>query len=110
MTDTAASLGAFLRSKRDAASPPSSGSSRRAPGLRRSEVAQRAGVSVEYLTRIEQGRDRNPSGKVLVALAGALELDADERLELVALGKDAAGLTGLCGSDAESAPSGEWRW
>src|SRR4051812_20164672 len=58
-------LGDFIRAKRDDTRPADLGlpalERRRAPGLRRSELAARAGISVEYLTRIEQGRDRNPS-------------------------------------------------
>ncbi|MEU4666963.1 helix-turn-helix transcriptional regulator [Amycolatopsis sp. NPDC023774] len=59
------SWGDFVRAKRDSTQPetlglPSRGR-RRSPGLRRSDLAARAGISVENLTRIEQGRDRNPS-------------------------------------------------
>lgn len=75
-------LGAFLRSRREATSPESvgltSGPRRRTPGLRRSELATLAGVSVDYLIRIEQGRDTNPSAQVVAALAEALRLDEDE--------------------------------
>lgn len=49
------------------------------PGLKRSELAGLAGISVEYLIRIEQGRDHNPSVSVVNALADALRLDAAER-------------------------------
>ncbi|MGW5672353.1 helix-turn-helix domain-containing protein [Micromonospora sp. NPDC003776] len=79
-------LGDFVRAKRDSIQPESFGlpdrGRRRSPGLRRSEVADRAGISVEYLTRIEQGRDRNPSPAVVKALADALSLDARERNHL----------------------------
>lgn len=51
-------------------------------GLRRAEVARRAGVSTAYYTRLEQGRDRHASGSVLGALARALHLDRDERAHL----------------------------
>jgi len=75
-------LGAFLRSRREATSPESvglrSGTRRRTPGLRRSELATLAGVSVDYLIRIEQGRDTNPSSQVLASLADALRLTEDE--------------------------------
>ncbi|WP_375503846.1 helix-turn-helix transcriptional regulator [uncultured Jatrophihabitans sp.] len=57
--------------------PPGSG--RRAPGLRREELATLAGVSVEYLVRLEQGRARHPSPQLLGALARALRLTDDER-------------------------------
>jgi transcriptional regulator with XRE-family HTH domain len=57
-------LGDFIRAKRDSIQPESVGLParvrRRSPGLRRVDLATRAGMSVEYLTRIEQGRDRNP--------------------------------------------------
>lgn len=52
---------------------------RRAPGLRREELAGLAGVSVEYLVRLEQGRARNPSPQLLGALARALRLSEGER-------------------------------
>lgn len=75
-------LGAFLRSRREALSPAEVGlpesRRRRTPGLRRAELATLAQVSVEYLTRLEQGRDTRPSTQVLAALADALRLsDAD---------------------------------
>lgn len=55
---------------------------RRVPGLRREELAGLAGVSVAYLTRLEQGVDRNPSAQVLDALAAALHLSPDEAAHL----------------------------
>ena len=55
------------------------GTRRRVPGLRREEVAQLAGVSVDYLVRMEQGRGPKPSDEVLGALARALRLTDDER-------------------------------
>lgn len=58
---------------------------RRAPGLRREELAQLAGISVDYITRLEQGRARNPSGQVVDALARALRLSAAERTHLFLL-------------------------
>ncbi|WP_243717452.1 helix-turn-helix domain-containing protein, partial [Actinomadura darangshiensis] len=58
------------------------GGQRRVPGLRREELALLAGVSVDYYTRLEQGRARNVSADVLDAVAGALGLDADERAYL----------------------------
>ena len=87
-------LGDFLRARRDATSPESlglpAGPRRRVPGLRRSELASLAGISVEYLVRIEQGRDHNPSISVVNALADALRLDADERDQLRNLAKRAS--------------------
>jgi transcriptional regulator with XRE-family HTH domain len=84
-------LGDFIRAKRDSMPPEDPGSRRRAPGLRRSELAARAGISVEYLTRIEQGRDRNPSGPIVKALAGALHLDAAEGTHFAYLAKITGG-------------------
>ncbi|WP_344829141.1 helix-turn-helix domain-containing protein [Actinocorallia longicatena] len=85
----------FLRARREALSPAEvglpAGDRRRTPGLRRSEVALLADISVEYLTRLEQGRDRNPSPQVLGALADALRLDHDDRLFLRFAAKAATG-------------------
>lgn len=73
----------MLRRRRDTLSPADvgliPGSGRRAHGLRREEVAQLAGLSVDYLVRLEQGRARNPSSQVVAALARSLQLDHDER-------------------------------
>lgn len=88
-------LGAFLRARREALSPSRaglrSGPRRRTPGLRRAELATLAGVSVEYLTRLEQGRDRRPSVEVLDALSSALQLPFDAHLHLRILAKAAEG-------------------
>ncbi|WP_408897453.1 helix-turn-helix domain-containing protein [Nocardioides sp. R1-1] len=79
-------LGSFLRARREAVQPEEvglpRGERRRTPGLRRAELATLAGISVEYLTRLEQGRDRRPSTQVVAAVADALRLDADDRLHL----------------------------
>ncbi|TMR23834.1 helix-turn-helix transcriptional regulator [Nonomuraea turkmeniaca] len=95
-------LGAFLRARREALKPADvglpDGPRRRTPGLRRSELATVAGVSVEYLTRLEQGRDRNPSMQVLTALADALRMTPEERIHLRNLNKIASGAIGLCPS------------
>ncbi|WP_129669369.1 helix-turn-helix transcriptional regulator [Phytoactinopolyspora endophytica] len=82
----------FLRSRRARLRPddvgiPDFGERRRVPGLRRSELAQLAGVSVDYYVRLEQGRARNVSEAVLDALARALRLDDDERTHLYNLAK-----------------------
>ncbi|GHH41929.1 helix-turn-helix domain-containing protein [Lentzea cavernae] len=82
MADNA--LGRFLRARREATTPPTT-ERRRTPGLRRGELADRAGISVEYLTRLERGTDRSPSGQVLSALADALTMTADERVHLYRL-------------------------
>ncbi|MFD3649118.1 helix-turn-helix domain-containing protein [Streptomyces cyaneofuscatus] len=88
-------LGDFIRARRDSVQPQSLGmpdwGRRRAPGLRRSDLAARAGVSVEYLTRLEQGRDRNPSVAVVNALADALALDLPDREHLRYLSKITGG-------------------
>jgi transcriptional regulator with XRE-family HTH domain len=78
-----AELAAFLRARRARVSPreaglPESGR-RRTPGLRRQEVAQLAGMSIDYYIRLEQGRGPRPSRQVLSALARALMLSGDER-------------------------------
>jgi transcriptional regulator with XRE-family HTH domain len=76
-------LAACLRSWRDRLSPAEvglpAGGVRRAPGLRREEVAQLAGLSLDYLARLEQGRASNPSPSVLAPLARALRLTDAER-------------------------------
>jgi transcriptional regulator with XRE-family HTH domain len=81
-----ADLGEFLRARRARVRPQEAGLSaagrRRVPGLRRDELAQLAGVSVEYYTRIEQGRGPNISDEVLDALGRVLRLDPTERAHL----------------------------
>lgn len=98
-------LGAFIHAKRDATAPADLGlpghGPRRAPGLRRSEVATRAQISVEYLTRIEQGRDRNPTGPVINAIADALSLNSGERRHLAYLAKITGG---ACAGHTEPEP------
>ena len=82
-------LAASLRSWRARVSPADaglpSGHARRVPGLRREEVAQLAGVSVDYLARLEQGRASSPSPLVLSSLARALRLSSDELTHLFEL-------------------------
>ncbi|MGK3945239.1 helix-turn-helix transcriptional regulator [Streptomyces caeruleatus] len=58
------------------------GLNRRTPGLRREELALTAGVSVDYIVRLEQGRARNPSAQLLTSLARALRLNDEEREHL----------------------------
>ncbi|GLW69616.1 transcriptional regulator [Kitasatospora phosalacinea] len=88
-------LGLFLRTRREAVTPAEvglpAGPRRRTPGLRRAELATLAGVSVEYVTRLEQGRDRHPSVPVLSALADALRLTTAERVHLHRLSKGLGG-------------------
>ncbi|MEV5575445.1 helix-turn-helix transcriptional regulator [Spirillospora sp. NPDC052269] len=82
-------LGDFLLSRRAKVSPEQvglrAGGRRRVPGLRREELAQLAGISVEYYQRLEQGRANRPSQEVLDAIARVLSLDDVERAHLVAL-------------------------
>ncbi len=61
------------------------GGHRRAAGLRREELALLAGISADYITRLEQGRASNPSGQVVEALARALRLSGAERAHLFRL-------------------------
>lgn len=81
-----AELGGFLKSRRDRLSPRdlglNDGKRRRVPGLRRDEVANLAGASVDYYIQLEQGRGAQPSEQMLAALARALHLTLDERNHL----------------------------
>jgi transcriptional regulator with XRE-family HTH domain len=83
MPDAHADLGGLLRSWRDRLSPVDVGlpvgESRRSAGLRREELAMLAGVSVDYLVRLEQGRAQRPSAQVAASLARALQLSDAER-------------------------------
>jgi transcriptional regulator with XRE-family HTH domain len=76
-------LAAFLRARRARRQPGDVGlpdhGRRRTPGLRRQEVAQLAGMSVDYYIRLEQGRGPHPSRQILLSLARALVLSRDER-------------------------------
>ncbi|MEU1198368.1 helix-turn-helix transcriptional regulator [Streptomyces sp. NPDC005813] len=90
--DRRAELSEFLRSRRARLKPedvglPDFGRHRRVPGLRREELAQLAGVSVAYYTRLEQGNGRNVSAEVLDAIARALRLTAAEHAHLTHLAK-----------------------
>jgi transcriptional regulator with XRE-family HTH domain len=67
------------------------GGRRRVPGLRREEVARLAGVSTEYLIRLEKGNLRGTSDSVLTAVAGALQLDEVETAHLFDLARAANG-------------------
>ncbi|MEU9621544.1 helix-turn-helix transcriptional regulator [Streptomyces sp. NPDC048155] len=85
--DTTQELAAFLRTRRERLDPhdfglPSRRQARRTPGLRREEVAELAGVSIDYIVRLEQGRGLRPSANVVEALAQALRLAPDERAYL----------------------------
>jgi transcriptional regulator with XRE-family HTH domain len=82
-------LADFLRSRRQALAPGdvglTAGPRRRAPGLRREEVAQLTGMSVDYYARLEQRRGPQPSVTMLSALARTLRLGLDERDHLFRL-------------------------
>ena len=85
-----AEFGQFLRVMRarmrpEAAGLPTTSTARRVPGLRREEIAQLAGVSTDYYTRLEQGRQIRPSQAVVDAVARALQLDATERAHMLDL-------------------------
>ncbi|MER7364065.1 helix-turn-helix domain-containing protein [Nonomuraea wenchangensis] len=90
------SLGAFLKSRRDQVTPAAIGlrtfgtAARRVPGLRREELAQLAGVSVGYYTRLEQGHAETASEQVLDALARVLRLDPVETVHLHNLARQPA--------------------
>jgi transcriptional regulator with XRE-family HTH domain len=82
----ASRIGEYLRARRELVRPEDVGLTgrgrRRVPGLRRDELAMLAGISTEYYTRLEQGRDHHPSGQVLDAVARALLLDDDATAHL----------------------------
>jgi transcriptional regulator with XRE-family HTH domain len=85
-------LGAFLRARRAALRPqdvglPQGVNRRQTPGLRREEVAQLAGISVSWYTRLEQGKDVQLSAKALAHVAGALQLTPAQREYLVTLAR-----------------------
>jgi transcriptional regulator with XRE-family HTH domain len=82
-------LGDFLRTRRARLTPEEvglpKGTRRKTPGLRRTEVAQLVGVSVDWYTWLEQGRSIKPSTQVLERLVQILRLDANERIHLFLL-------------------------
>src|SRR6187551_3332722 len=86
-----AGLGAMIRTWRDRLPPSAAalpvGRARRATGLRREELADLAGVSVDYVVRLEQGRATSPSAQVVASLARALQLTAAERDHLYRLAR-----------------------
>lgn len=90
-----AELRDFLRSRRARLTPGEAGltvyGTRRVPGLRREEVAQLAGVSVDYYVRLERGRHLNVSESVLDALARALRLSDLERAHLFRVARPSRG-------------------
>lgn len=91
-------LAGLLRAWRDRLQPEAVGfpvGQRRTRGLRREEVALLAGLSVDYLVRLEQGRAARPSAQVVAALARVLQLSDPERDELYAAAGLAAPTSGL---------------
>jgi transcriptional regulator with XRE-family HTH domain len=89
--DNQAEVREFLMSRRAKVSPElagiPAGPNRRVPGLRRSEVATLAGVSVEYYAKLERGTIAGASSSVLDAIARALHLDDTERTHLFDLAR-----------------------
>ncbi|WP_433498988.1 helix-turn-helix transcriptional regulator [Sphaerimonospora sp. CA-214678] len=90
--DTTQEMATFLRTRRERLDPrelglPSRRQARRTPGLRREEVAELAGVSVDYIVRLEQARGLRPSADVVEALARALRLAPVERAYLFDLAR-----------------------
>ncbi|MFF8942252.1 helix-turn-helix transcriptional regulator [Streptomyces sp. NPDC014864] len=84
-----AEFGKAVRRWRDRVTPETAGlpagGRRRAAGLRREELALLAGISVDYVTRLEQGRATSPSSQIVEALARALRLSQEERAHLFRL-------------------------
>ena len=90
MKDIRAEVRQFLTTRRAKITPeqaglPRYGGRRRVAGLRRDEVAQLAGISIEYYTRLERGNIRGVSDEVLDGIARALHLDEVERAHLLDL-------------------------
>ncbi|HEU5025568.1 MAG TPA: helix-turn-helix transcriptional regulator [Spirillospora sp.] len=89
MTADVAKLGPMLRTWRGRVSPDTAGlpggRRRRVTGLRREDLAELAGISVDYVVRLEQGRHASPSAQVTAALARALQLTGAERDHLYRL-------------------------
>jgi len=99
-------LARFLRARRTQVTPEEAGiiagpGWRRTPGLRREELASLAGVSVDYYTRLERGKESRPSPAVIDALAQALRLHDEEREHLRTL----AGRAARRAPDPSTAPS-----
>ncbi len=95
MTGEQTELGRFLRTRRGGVRPgdvglPAGPGARRTPGLRREELATLAGVSIDYYTRLERGKETRPSPAVVDALARALRLNSEEHDFLRALASQAA--------------------
>ncbi|MBO9555975.1 helix-turn-helix transcriptional regulator [Cellulomonas sp.] len=116
--DNRADVREFLMSRRAKVTPEAAGvvggAHRRVPGLRRSEVAMLAGVSVEYYAKLERGAIAGASSSVLDALARALQLDDTERAHLFDLARAADGIPSSgrtrrrAASSATPRPSLQW--
>ena len=78
-------LGDFVRARRECLTPDPAGGRRRTPGLRREELAARAGISATWVSWIEQGRDVQASPQALARLSDALHLAPAERAYLFEL-------------------------
>ncbi|MFF2194132.1 helix-turn-helix transcriptional regulator [Streptomyces sp. NPDC058157] len=109
-----AELSAYLRSRRARVKPEETrlgagyGERRRVPGLRREELAQLAGVSVDYYVRFEQGRNQKVSDGVVDAVADALRLSEPERAHLHDLAR-AVGRRASAGPAAQTPSAGQLR-
>ena len=103
-------LGDFLRSRRERLTPAElglpDGRRRRTPGLRREEVAELAGIGVDWYVRLEQGRAVRPSVATIDALAQVLRLDPAERAHLRTLARSPA--TGRSPARPCRPPSAAW--
>lgn len=108
--DNQAEVREFLTSRRAKITPGQAGvpevGKRRVPGLRRSEVAMLAGVSIEYYTKLERGAIAGVSASVLDAIARALQLDDAERAHLFHLAHAADGTS--AGMRPRRRPSRRW--
>jgi transcriptional regulator with XRE-family HTH domain len=117
-SDTRAEVREFLMSRRAKVTPEAAGlpagPNRRVPGLRRSEVATLAGVSVEYYAKLERGAIAGASTSVLDAVSRALNLDDAERAHLLDLARAADGIPtsgrsrGRASRPASPRPSLQW--
>jgi transcriptional regulator with XRE-family HTH domain len=103
--DQSAGFSTLLRGWRDRSAPllsDASGRSRRSPGMRREELATLAGISVDYLIQLEQGRAANPSASIVAALVRALRLDVADAAVLYR----SAGLAAPSSAVDRSVPDG----
>ena len=114
-TEQREQLGAFVRARRESMMPEHTAPRRRTPGLRREELAVRAGIGVTWITWIEQGRAVRPSATTFARLADALLLGPAERAYLFTLAArhdpaDPFGSSGLSAraSSARVCPSVPW--